>query len=524
MNKSIILNIDINTVTIPFLQAMIDKPHLTEEDFYPFVDQYIDLANGRESGLAVLAFCTFCQLSMVDSACMTTFCDYIEKQIANGIDPARNGWYLLPLYRILKETDFDPWGIWVSRCHQRGCEAWISVRMNDAHDRDGEAWMMEEYAYRAKWRDHAIGDRYGYYWKCLDYAHDEVRWRMLEYLEEQLARYDMDGLELDFMREIYCFDYLNHPECHRIMTQFLREVRALVASYEQKRGHRITLSVRLPRDIEQCLVWGFDVQTWSEEHLVDHITPTPRWSSSDSDMPIAEWVRRFPDIRISAGVETLLRLEDLRRAEDDSVPHLDADTVNGLAAAYFAQGAESINLYNYFAFPQTLRADPAHLNGNCSAAAYDRTQDILWRCGDPGIIYSTPRRHIVMYQDIVPEGYERCKPLPCTVSGTTHLTVTTGPIREGANVMLYIAFDGAFAQEAQISVNGVFCTDLKPAVPCELAEVGDSMSVAEGCGIPVGSTLWCCTVPACAWLSVKQCVAVTADKAVITHLELRVLA
>ena len=202
MKKSTILNIDINTVTIPFLEAMIEKPHLTEEDFYPFVDQYIDLANGKESGLAALSFCTFCQLSMVDSAYMTTFYDYMDRQIANGIDPQTNGWYLWPLYRILKETDFDPWAIWVDRCHQRGCEAWISIRMNDAHDRDYEEFMMDEFAYRAKWQDHAIGERYGYYWKCLDYAHDEVRARMLGYLDEQLARYDMDGLELDFMREI----------------------------------------------------------------------------------------------------------------------------------------------------------------------------------------------------------------------------------------------------------------------------------------------------------------------------------
>lgn len=522
MKKSTILNIDINTVTIPFLEAMIEKPHLTEEDFYPFVDQYIDLANGKESGLAALSFCTFCQLSMVDSAYMTTFYDYMDRQIANGIDPQTNGWYLWPLYRILKETDFDPWAIWVDRCHQRGCEAWISIRMNDAHDRDYEEFMMDEFAYRAKWQDHAIGERYGYYWKCLDYAHDEVRARMLGYLDEQLARYDMDGLELDFMREIYCFDYVNQLECHRIMTQFMRDVRALVASYEQKRGHKITLSVRLARDIEQCLVWGFDVQTWAEERLVDHITPTPRWSSSDSDMPIAEWVRRFPNIRISAGVETLLRHDDLQCADDGSV-YMDADTVNGLAAAYYAQGAESINLYNYFAFPQTLCADPVHTNGACTAVQYNRAQDILSRCSDPETVYSTTRRHIVMYQDIVPEDYERYKPLPCSVSGAADLTVTTGPISEDSEVMLYIAFADTYPKDAQILVNGTACSDFSQAVPMEIIEYPKSMALVEGCGIPLGSTLWCCSVPACCLSPMTQCISVSAENAVVTHLELRVL-
>lgn len=521
MKKSIILNIDINSVTGPFLHSVLKKPAWKEEDLYPFVDQYLDLNNGKESGLGVLVFNTFCQLSSVDSQYLTTFNTYIEKKLAEGVKPEKLGWYIWPMYSIQKNHDIDPWDVWIRRCRARGCEAWVSIRMNDAHDRDYEECMMDEYAYRAKWKDHAIGKQYGYYWKCLNYAHDEVRERMLGYLGEQLERYDMDGLELDFMREIWCFDYLNDPECHRIMTQFMRDVRALVSTCEEKRGHKITLSVRLPRDIEQCRVWGFDVQAWADEALVDHITPTPRWSSSDSDMPIAEWVRRFPDIRISAGVETLLRFEDLHRGEDDSVPHLDADTVNGLAAAYYAQGAESINLYNYFTFPQTLSTDSTHMNS--LPACYERTQDILSRCSDPETVYSTTRRHIVMYQDIVPEGFERSKPLPCTFRGTAELTVTTGPIREDNTVRLFIAFAGELPEPAKICINGVPCPALTQTVQKELTELPTSMFYRENSGIPDGSTLWSCNAPECVWDAQKQHITVSANDACITHLELRVL-
>ena len=54
----------------------------------------------------------------------------------------------------------------------------------------------------------------------------EVRESMLAYLREQLSRYDVYGLELDFLREYHCFRYLTADmgECRRIMLGFLREV------------------------------------------------------------------------------------------------------------------------------------------------------------------------------------------------------------------------------------------------------------------------------------------------------------
>lgn len=519
MNRSIILNIDITSVTAPFLYSVMDRPTIKEEDFYPFVDQYIDLTTGKPSQLRVLAFNTFCQLSSVDSKYLTDYSTYFDKKIAAGASPDDLGYYEYAFYRMNREHGIEPWGIFIRRCRERGVEAWVSVRMNDAHDRINEEFMADEYAYRAKWRDHAIGERYGYYWKCLDYAHTEVRERMLGYLSEMLDRYDMDGLELDFMREIWCFDYLENPDCSAIMTDFIRTVRSLVCASEEKRGHPITLSVRLPAEIDQCRIWGFDVEAWDKEHLVDHITVTPRWSSSDDGMPIAQWVSRFPSVRISAGVETLLRFDDLHRAEDDSCVHLDADTVNGLAAVYMSQGAESINLYNYFTLPPTVKTASTHCNS--LPLTYLRTQDILSRCGDRKTVLSSPRRHIVMYQDIVPEGCSARRPLPCHVTGSAELPVPTGPIPEGARAELRVAFSEGSPDTTVITLNGQTLQPFVPHKQAELTELPTAMVQNDEYGIPDGSTLYACAVPSSAvFRDHAQTVVFCADRACITHLEL----
>ncbi len=519
MNRSIILNIDINSVTVPFLTSVMERPTVKEEDFYPFVDQYIDLISGKPSQLRTIAFCTFCQLSAVDSEYMTDFNTYFDKKIAAGAAPEDLNFHTSAYHRMNREFGIEPWGIFIRRCRARGVEAWVSVRMNDAHDRDYEECMADTYAYRAKWRDHAIGERYGYFWKCLDYAHDEVRERMLGYLGEMLTRYDMDGLELDFMREIWCFDYLANPDCCAIMTDFIRNVRALVRASEEKRGHPITLSVRLPAEIEQCRVWGFDVGAWEQEHLVDHITVTPRWASSDDGMPISEWVSAFPSIRISAGVETLLRIDDLRRPEDDSCAHLDADTVNGLAASYLSQGAESINLYNYFSLP--INTPTASTHCNSQPLSYLRTQDILSRCGDIETSLSTPRRHIVMYQDITPEGFTARRPLPCHVTGSTALTIPTGLIPTGASLELRAAFSEGSPADTEIALNGRLLDGFVPTVQAELTELPTSMILRNGSSIPTGSTLYACSVPAdTTFNDIVQTVTFRSESACITHLEL----
>ncbi|MBQ7982999.1 MAG: hypothetical protein IJ302_05490, partial [Clostridia bacterium] len=216
-----------------------------------------------------------------------------------------------------------------------------------------------------------------------------------------------------------------------------------------------------------------------------------------------------------------LRFEDLHRSEDDSTPHLDADTVNGLTAFYLSQGAEGINLYNYFCFPPSVSTASTH--SNSLPLSYERTQDILARCSDAETVYSTQRRHIVMYQDIVPEGQERRKPLPCRVSGEAELTVSTGPICEDSSVWLFIAFAGGLPEAVQICTNGVPCDVLTQTVQKELTEQPGSLCYRENSGIPDGSTLWCCEAPKCVWDAKKQHITVSADNACITHLELRVL-
>ena len=143
----------------------------------------------------------------------------------------------------------------IQRCRIRGMAPWITLRMNDCHENDipahpfhGSFWVKNPQLRRQNCS--------GYFATCLDYARPEVREYYMALILETLERYDIDGLELDFMREPYVFSADKEREGAPILTAWLREVRQKVAEAGTRRGHPVRLGVRVPSRPETSLAMG----------------------------------------------------------------------------------------------------------------------------------------------------------------------------------------------------------------------------------------------------------------------------
>ena len=428
-------NIDINSVTTPFLNHAADTDPADETVLYPFVDQYAG------TQLTDVLFDMFCQYAAFDTTLWSTYRDKYAQTEENGVPVDYR-----EQYRGLcafHDQGIDPYAVWFSRCREVGLTPWISLRMNDCHCPDDEAcFLRSDFFYEAREKGWMVGADYGYYRWCFDYAVPEVRNRMLALVEDVLRQYDVDGLELDFQRELICFDYKKRHDCAQIMTEFLREVRRLTREAEKRLDHPIRLGVRLMRDIGQNLVYGFDAETWVREDLVDLITVSPRWESCDGDMPVEEWKRRFPNIEIAACITDLFLLgtEDV-----GGTPA----SVAGYALRYLSGGADSVYLFNFFMNP-TGREHP-----------YDR---INRTCGRVETLLKVPRRVIVAYQDVCPEGRVPWRPLPAAEG---EIPVRLGVLSEEARLALLVGFDRGSGLP-RLTVNGVPVMDL---VPCDRGTV-----------------------------------------------------
>ncbi len=128
----------------------------------------------------------------------------------------------------LVKLGYDPTGVVVDRARLRGLEAFVTFRMNELHDVDvpGSPLLSEFWKSHPQYR---VGGYEGWGAMALNYAEPEVRDYYFALLSEVCNRFDIDGLEMDFMRFPYFFprDTTRMKEYAGVMTEFVRRVRAM---------------------------------------------------------------------------------------------------------------------------------------------------------------------------------------------------------------------------------------------------------------------------------------------------------
>ncbi len=236
---------------------------------------------------------------------------------------------------------------------------WITLRMNDCHCND----IPDHPFHGSFWRNHPEFRRQncpGYFATCLDYAHREVRDYYKSLVVETLERYDIDGLELDFMREPYCFSAGKEAEGRPILTGWLGEIRGLVAGAAARRGHPIRFGVRVPSRPETAFGMGLDAIAWAKAGLIDLLVVTPRWATLEFDMPLRQWRQLLAGskVTLAGGLEIICR--------PAGAPPIAAtpELATGAALSVLSGGADAVYLFNYFqdanwplpVYKETLRA------------------------------------------------------------------------------------------------------------------------------------------------------------------------
>lgn len=438
MKKYVFFNEDPNHFVFERMRA--GKESITEADINSFIDQY--------KGTDITDFLVCLNASM---------CWYPSKKTDNAIDKYRD-------WRATGKTSGDregtvTWGakmnsdiydsgldyrrMWINRLREIGIRPWISIRMNDIHGSMKKGDFLNSALVEAhpEYRRTPYREPVSNYDYALDYMREDVRKYYLTVIEEALASFDCDGIELDFMREAYCLCIGREYEGTAVMTDFMREAHRLISAAGEKRGKQLKTAIRLPADPELALRLGFDVFTWVDEGLVDVITITSRWSSMDNNMPIDIWKRIFAkrNVIILAGLEILC--EPYPRRPRKYLTNT-LESARGSCCAYLSMGADGMYLFNYM---DTIAHEPE--KGDCLA---NRGMDEFLRsAGSPELLAESDRRHIVTYCDISAAGAARVRMLPAKVSDSDYslLRIPTGHIPSDKHVRLVLGFTGETGDE-----------------------------------------------------------------------------
>lgn len=182
--------------------------------------------------------------------------------------------------------------------------AFVSVRLNDEHhvewiDKKGHTNGIHSISrFLAEHRDFMFGgDLQIWANRALNWIHPEVPAHMLELITEQCENYDIDGLELDFMRYPHLFDVSKTtPQERQAVTEgFVTAVRAVLDRTARNGCHRY-LCVRVPSDIgmweaiglvpERLGALGVEMVNVSSSYFTD------QWVDR------GEFTRRMPELAV----------------------------------------------------------------------------------------------------------------------------------------------------------------------------------------------------------------------------------
>lgn len=259
----------------------------------------------------------------------------------------------------LREAGTDIVALCIDRAHELGLEGFVSMRMNDLHFTDPEVrHPMTQADFWLAHPEYYVGPHPG--WNAagaLNYAHQAVRDHMLALIEEMCESFDLDGLELDFMRFPVFFPYQRGREYCQVMTDFVTAARQIARRTGERRGRPIMLTARLPADMETCLYKGFDPCAWVAGDLVDFITVTP-WHSGDPLLALTSFRQALGgnDIPLYGANETGLYKPHERMTHG---------RFRALAAHLYDHGADGLYLFNFF----FLSGDEVQQRGDAGVGA-----------------------------------------------------------------------------------------------------------------------------------------------------------
>lgn len=173
----------------------------------------------------------------------------------------------------------DPLQVAIEFCRAENREIFASIRCNDVHDQVHTAknpfWLMSEYKLNHPQLLLGSQEKRPPYcvWSAVDYGQPEIREHFKQMIAE-LCAYDIDGLELDFMR---------HPQLLKsvangghasnaeltMLTNFMKEVRAIAETAGRKRGCPILIAIRVPDSVGYCRAIGIDLENWMKNKVFD---------------------------------------------------------------------------------------------------------------------------------------------------------------------------------------------------------------------------------------------------------------
>jgi hypothetical protein len=246
----------------------------------------------------------------------------------------------------------DPLEVTSKFAHENGFEFFWSNRMNDTHDeahRPGSPHINWS-KFKEQHPDYlfgTIGERFPHgRWSAVDFSHQEIRDLCVKYYREVCETYDVDGVELDFLRHLYLFENVARGDTASqeqldMLTSLVSRIREVIETTGIKKGKPILVLVRVPDSFRYCRSVGIDLEKWMQLGLVDIVVGSDYFR-------LNPWEFMIPDCH-KYGVKYYAGLSEPRvNKEHPDLKRLQNSVYRARAAAAWNAGVDGLYVFNEY--------------------------------------------------------------------------------------------------------------------------------------------------------------------------------
>ncbi len=236
----------------------------------------------------------------------------------------------------------------LDRCRERGMAGFVSFRLNDAHhkaDADDPKKARGDsvprfYAEHPEFRLGPQPEQTGYAAMLHNWAIPEVREFKFRLIEDLCRNYDLDGLELDFLRHPHFFRLgeTNRDQRRAVMTEFVARVRRLLDETGRDGRHR-WLCVRIPAHLASHDKLGLDVAALATAGV--EMFDLSTYYHTEQQTSLAEIRRLVPDAAV------FHELTQCTANDGHSHRRSTPEQLSTTAHLAYARGADGVALFNF---------------------------------------------------------------------------------------------------------------------------------------------------------------------------------
>lgn len=338
----------------------------------------------------------------------------------------------------------------IPRSRKRGISPWVSLRMNDHHYGNNPTQVSPLFFGHPELRIHGGKGLF-------NYAKPEVREHYLKLATEVLQRYDIDGIELDWIRTPNNFEDGELDLGRSILTDFVRDVRKQTQAAAKRLGHSVRLAVRVPATPEFAFGKGFDAAMWAREGLVDMIIPSDWWDGC-ADTPVEAWRAQIGPAGRDCQIVPCTAGTYACTKKGYKMSH-NLASMRGFTVQTLDRGADGIYLFNHFHAVSSgvrVRMPDGSMTNECLLA------DIFRAAGDLPSALVITRVHPLGIHDCLPDKTDYRPALPAIIETQEPHTfkIHTGPKPATGRYVVRIGLDKSddlAAAKLGVKLNGGDC-------------------------------------------------------------------